>query len=175
MYHTDVILYSRHVFDTLKSICERCSLRNLANAYISSTMFNFEKDGPVLSFCRLTFQFLHCRSLQVRQTLKWVSNTTHQPPTHHHQVLIKGVATSHVFVGRSYTTSDGTNNGLLAKLYIIFWCDSFPLNKNWQFWKIDKPNTFDLSLVKFSGSMLPQHMALCVSQLVSLLVSSKKI
>ena len=42
MYHTDMILYLRHVFDTLKSICEMCSLRILANAYISSTMFNFD-------------------------------------------------------------------------------------------------------------------------------------
>ena len=42
MYHIDVILYWRHVFDTLKSICERCSLRIFANAYISSTIFNFE-------------------------------------------------------------------------------------------------------------------------------------
>ena len=26
MYHTDVILHFRHVFDTVKCICERCSL-----------------------------------------------------------------------------------------------------------------------------------------------------
>ena len=42
MYHTDVILHFRHVFDKVKSICERCSLWNFAYSYISSTMCNFK-------------------------------------------------------------------------------------------------------------------------------------
>ena len=42
MYHTDVILHFRQVFDMVKSIIEMCSLWNFANAYILSTMCNFE-------------------------------------------------------------------------------------------------------------------------------------
>ena len=42
MYHTDVILNFRQVFDTEKNVCEMCSLQNFANSYISSTMCNFE-------------------------------------------------------------------------------------------------------------------------------------
>ena len=42
MYHTDVILHIWHVFDTVRNICVRCSLWNLANTYISSTMCGFE-------------------------------------------------------------------------------------------------------------------------------------
>ena len=45
-YHVCVILcitlHFSHVFDTVKSICERCSPCNLANADISSTMCDFE-------------------------------------------------------------------------------------------------------------------------------------
>ena len=42
MYHADVILYLRQVFDTEKNVCEMCSLQNFAYSYISSTMCNFE-------------------------------------------------------------------------------------------------------------------------------------
>ena len=42
MFHTDVILNFRQVFDTEKNVCEMCSLKNCAYSYISSTMCNFE-------------------------------------------------------------------------------------------------------------------------------------
>ena len=58
MYHTDVILYLRYIFDRLKSISERCFFRKLANAYISSTMFK-HIPSPMENLCMLWHQKLN--------------------------------------------------------------------------------------------------------------------